>query len=188
MKLLLLVIIIIKLSYLTLTQRLLSSDELCNKAKYQTKCPDNYNFTCKSDKCTLDMETCKRFNHKKYHTLHAKSLVMFQSNLGKYEKFLKSIKKCESDWQPNKVCLNLNNCSALEFNNSTKKFTKYSRKCKCTGEHSFGCGKLCAVDRKTCDSFNSEAKINRKIYQKLFLNKIKECYTFIMRIMNKKFS
>ena len=167
MKLLLLVIIIIKLSYLTLTQRLLSSDELCNKAKYQTKCPDNYTFTCKSDKCSFDKTACSKLFYFNYQVRVSKNRESLKTNLGKYEKFLKSIKKCESDWQPNKVCLNLNNCSALEFNNSTKKFTKYSRKCECTGEHSFGCGRLCAVDRKTCDSFNSEAKINRKIYQKL---------------------
>jgi len=157
----------LKISYLTSKLQLLSSDELCNKAKYQINCPENYNFPCKSDKCSLDMETCHRFNHKKYQTLHAKSLVMFQSNLKHYEKFLKNIKKCSSEWQPNKVCLNFANCSALEFNNSTKKFIKKSLKCECPGEHSFECGKLCTVDRKTCDSFISEAKYNRKIYQEL---------------------
>jgi hypothetical protein len=140
---------------------------MCKREKHQLKCPDAFKFTCKLDKCSVDEKACKLFDFKKYETLHAKNLVMFQSNLVRYERFLKAIKKCPSEWQPDKICSNIAKCSLLKFNNSRKAFNKISKKCKCIGEQSFGCGRLCAADEKMCKAFNSEAGLNRQLYENL---------------------
>ena len=161
--------IILSVNLFWFTKQHLSSDDLCKRLIHQSNCPDSYNYTCKSDKCSVNKEACKRFNHKKYQTLHSKSLVVLLSNLEKYEKFLKSIKKCPSEWESSKVCLNIAKCSTLKFNNETMKFNKISEKCKCIGEHSFGWGKLCAVDRKIFKAFRIEAKINKKLYENLLI-------------------
>jgi hypothetical protein len=162
------IIFILNLSWLTQQHQNFSSEDLCNLEIHQLKCPDNYNYKCKLDKCSVDEAACKLFDLKRYQTLHVKSLVMFQSNLKKYETFMKNIKKCLSIWQPNKICLNVAKCSTLKFNNSTMKFNKISeKKCKCIGQHSFGCARVCALDRNVCRAFNSEAKKNKKLYEDL---------------------
>ena len=163
-------LLLISLNSLFAQQSILKQN-ICNKRKYQVNCPLRYNFTCMSDKCTMDANVCtmlKNFRSK----IIGKEFKILKTHLVKYSEFIREIKQCESDWQPNEVCLRPRNCQKLVFNNSTRKFNLKSEKCKCTGgKHSTECSnsRVCGTNKHVCKSFISELNLNKKLAEKLYL-------------------
>ena len=71
-------LIILLLNQIWRSQHTLSSHDLCNRAQHQLKCPDTFNFTCKSDKCSLDKLACNKLSNLNYQIRVAKNLELLK--------------------------------------------------------------------------------------------------------------
>ena len=155
------------------TEQSLSNLSLCTIGRHQLKCPSSHQITCRTTTdenemlCATDKSMCDQFKHFLVQFRYSNGLKRFESYLAKYEKFIRSIKECPSEWKHNQVCLNRATCSLLEFNRMTSKFERKSEKCKCPIEFVSSCSnsKVCAVSDAACMAFANEAKQNKKLLE-----------------------
>lgn len=125
------------------------------------KCEGKFHYQCANNKCTIDQITCEHLNKISFSLRSFRNLRMYQTQLSKYQDFVKHIKNCpsiEHKWLPIDLCLNGKNCffkQVLRLKSGKINVIKETE-CPCSGDYTYHCGyDYCAVNKMGCEKFKS---------------------------------
>lgn len=152
-------------------------------------CFGQYGYECEKGKCAISKKSCDFYLALSSNLMRAViSPSKYKVNLRKHEKYLKSIKSCESpnkEWQPKDVCIRLNDCIQKHTHHLLEKSVVIKKKidCLCDQKHHFECNKqYCAVNKEACDTLAINIAQNSSIK-----TRIQKC-THQTKIIERKFS
>lgn len=147
--------------------------EECEKVK----CSGKYAYQCNPSKCTLSKKSCDTLKEISFSMRSFRNLRMYQTQLGKYQDFIKRIKKCpsaEKKLHPDDLCINGDNCffkQTLRLKNAKINVIKEAE-CPCRANHTFHCAKnFCSTHKTSCSLFTNSLQLNL-----IKVEDLKPCY------------